>query len=358
MTNNQNQNQFAYSKSGVQKAGKALLVADLMTQDPCRYKECMEVLSRWRACHIDVLNDVAYTLARIASDVDEDAIVVSRLKRTPSIITKLNRNPRMNLDRMQDIAGCRAIVRSHKLVSKVRKNLKLAYPLKETNYIDNPKKDGYRGVHLIGKHQSKVDKKTYQVEVQVRTRLQHAWATAVEIVDLFTNQTLKSNIGEDDWKDFFKYAGDEFAAIEETPTQFRDSSKKLSRAISKLNIYKRFEAFRVTLSYIDQNVLGHEHAYCLIRIDTHLNQGEVSLFSESEAVKATGQYLAAEKESAKKPNIVSALVNVASVGNLKQAFPNYFADSTIFIDTLRSISQTRTSTFAKVVSAWLSKTGL
>ena len=347
-----------YTKSGVQKAGKSLLIAGLVTNNPTKYKECMDTLSRWRACHIEVLSEVSNKLASISSKIDKDAIVVSRLKRTPSIITKLKRNPKMNLDRMQDIAGCRAIVKTPKLVSKVRRNLKLAYQLKETNYIDNPKEDGYRGVHLIGKHVSEIDNKYYQVEIQVRTRLQHAWATAVEIVDLFTNQTLKSNIGKKEWKEFFKYSADEFSVLEETPKNNENSLSKLSDLISKLNIYHKFDAFRITLELIDQNVSAKQHAYCLIKIDTKSNTGEVSFFSEVEAKEATEQYLSAEKESARNPTIVSALVSVASVGNLKEAFPNYFADSSLFIETLKRVDRYQPNVITSYIFSWLKKSGL
>ena len=347
-----------YTKSGVQKAGKCLLIDGLISKDPNKYRECMDTLSRWRACHIETLNEVSSKLTIVASQIDQNAIVVSRLKRTPSIITKLKRNPKMNLDRMQDIAGCRAIVKTPKLVSKVRRRLKLAFQLKETNYIDNPKEDGYRGVHLIGKHLSEIDNKYYQVEIQVRTKLQHAWATAVEIVDLFTNQTLKSNIGKKEWKEFFKYSADEFAGLEETPKRHKNSQSRLSESISKLSIYQKFDAFRITLNFIDQNVSIQQHAYCLIKIHTKTNTGEVSLFSEAKAKEATAQYLAAEKESAKNPTIVSALVSVASVDNLKDAFPNYFADSSLFIETLRSVDGYQSSTLTSYISNWLKKSGL
>lgn len=347
-----------YTKTGVQKAGKSLLVENIVHTDKERYQACMDILSKWRASHIDVLNEVSSKLADIAKHIDAEAIVVSRLKRTPSIITKLKRNPKMNLDRMQDIAGCRAIVKSPKSVSKVRRNLKLAYQLKETNYITSPKQDGYRGVHLIGKHKSKADNKNYQVEIQVRTKLQHAWATSVEIVDLFTKQTLKSDIGHQDWKDFFKYAGDEFAKLEGQSVNFSDSSEQLSKLIYKLNIYKKFEAFRVTLNLIDEQISSRDHAYCLIRIDTITNKGEVTLFGKHQSKEATEKYLAAEKISAQTPSLVSALVSVASVDNLKEAFPNYFADSTMFIDALRSVPVYKNGSFIRFLTEYLKGAGL
>ncbi len=90
---------------------------------------------------------------------------------------------------------------------------------REKDYIQNPKKDGYRGVHLIYRYKS--DKiSTYDgllIEVQIRSKIQHAWATAIEIVDLFTGQAIKSNEGEEEWKEFFRLVSSAFAKIEKQP---------------------------------------------------------------------------------------------------------------------------------------------
>jgi len=40
------------------------------------------------------------------------------------------------------------------------------------------------------------------IEIQIRSKLQHIWATAVETVGFFTGQAIKSNEGEKEWNDF------------------------------------------------------------------------------------------------------------------------------------------------------------
>ncbi len=39
--------------------------------------------------------------------------------------------------------------------------------------------------------------------MQIRTAVQHSWATAVEVVGAFTAQSLKSSQGNEKWLDFF-----------------------------------------------------------------------------------------------------------------------------------------------------------
>jgi hypothetical protein len=53
-----------------------------------------------------------------------------------------------------------------------------------------------------------------QIEVQIRTWLQHSWATAVEAVGLFLGQDLKAGRGDPQWLRFFKLMAAEFAAAE------------------------------------------------------------------------------------------------------------------------------------------------
>src|SRR5262249_36153318 len=94
--------------------------------------------------------------------------------------------------------------------------------VKMYDYISSPKMDGYRSVHLIYKYRTKAEKlRVYEglrIEIQLRSKLQHAWPPAVETVSTFTGQALKSNVGEKEWKRFFSLMGSAIAAREATPT--------------------------------------------------------------------------------------------------------------------------------------------
>ena len=157
-------------------------------------QQALTVLNNWRAAHSFPLNTLQMGLRGRARAVEPEAIVSQRLKRTPATIAKLRRFPRMKLSQMQDIAGCRAIVTDPAAVHELRRahqQSKMKHKLiREDDYIANPKTSGYRGIHLVYRYRSDRSD-TYnglQVEVQLRSYYQHAWATAVETAGAIKGQ--------------------------------------------------------------------------------------------------------------------------------------------------------------------------
>src|SRR5258708_23776851 len=142
-----------------------------------------EVLANWRACHNYPINTFQATLRSRLKAIDKKATVAQRLKRFPSIVLNLQRFEGMQLARMQDIGGIRAILGT---MSKVRRlervycERKFQHDLVSSkDYIAQPKTDGYRSIHLIYRYKNPKEA-SYNgllLELQLRTRLQHAWAT-------------------------------------------------------------------------------------------------------------------------------------------------------------------------------------
>ena len=179
-----------YSRNQIKNAGK-IYVAENTSEN--NKLQALQIINNWRSAHSFPLQIFYVNLKRMMPD----GIVAQRLKRLYSITKKLSRFPNMSLTTMQDIGGCRVIVNKFKDIKKVVKKLKTSsvrHKLKEEyDYINNPKSDGYRSYHLVYSYYSN-KRKLYNglfIEIQVRTKLQHMWATAVETVDAFTHNPLK-----------------------------------------------------------------------------------------------------------------------------------------------------------------------
>lgn len=135
-----------YSKKEINKAGS--IIANSSSTEEER-KNALIILNNWRASH-------SYPLQVICSNLrlrNPHAIVVQRLKRLDSIIGKIKRFPNMNLYRMQDLGGCRVIVDTieqvYDAIDKYKKSRIRHILKKENDYIQNPKKSGYRSYHMI-----------------------------------------------------------------------------------------------------------------------------------------------------------------------------------------------------------------
>ena len=97
-----------HSKSAVGRAGKKLI--EEVGQD--EYTEALAVLNNWRSAHAYPLTNIRRVLRYRGKIISKDALISQRLKRISSIKGKLKRAEGMQLHRMQDIGGCRAIMSS------------------------------------------------------------------------------------------------------------------------------------------------------------------------------------------------------------------------------------------------------
>lgn len=132
-------------------------------------------------------------IEKMAIKVDPECICTYRVKRIESIISKLKRLPKMQLQRAEDIAGMRCIMTTesnvHKLFDHIKKKeYKLPFEIKNVNdYITDPKETGYKSIHV--NVQLKGDSR--RIEIQLRSLQQHNWATLVEITDQIFGIKLK-----------------------------------------------------------------------------------------------------------------------------------------------------------------------
>ncbi len=123
----------------------------------------------------------------------------------------------------------------------------------------------------------KISTKDFFVEVQIRSKIQHAWATAVEIVDTFTNQALKSNNGSKEWIEFFRCTSAEFASLEDRPIgrHVKNTNTKLraQQLEKELNVIARLKAFIVTTDRIAKDKINKSDYY-LLELTSEPSQNE------------------------------------------------------------------------------------
>lgn len=94
-------------------------------------------------------------------------------KSTQAIVEKLRRQS-FRLGQIQDIAGCRVVVKGLAEQEETVSQLLAVFPDGEVEDRRETPSHGYRAVHLVVRWAGQ------RVEIQVRTELQHLWATVSE----------------------------------------------------------------------------------------------------------------------------------------------------------------------------------
>lgn len=328
-----------YSKSQINKAVKTIMDYNTSKED---IDTAFDIINNWRSAH-------SYPLHVITSNLrnnNRNAIVVQRLKRLDSIIGKIKRFPEMSLYRMQDLGGCRVIVNSiddvYKVVkkyntSRIRHELKNSY-----DYIVNPKKSGYRSYHMVYKfHSDKKElyNKNMLIEIQVRTKLQHMWATAIEMMGIYTKSQLKAGIGDEHVLRFFSLVSSLFALEENMPIVPETSTNRsaLITEIKTINsehkIIPRLRALKVATNLTTTS--GIKNGYYILTLDYKKSILKVKQYKMTELDKAT--YMYNKIENGRLEDIDCVLVSASSFDSMKAAYPNYFYDISEFAEKMKSI---------------------
>lgn len=328
-----------YTPQEVNAAGRALgQTAFPVTSE--EGQEALNVINNWRSSHAYPLNTFQITLRNRARRIERKVIIAQRAKRLDSIHRKLRAKSTMRMTQMQDIAGCRAVFSKlsdvYKLVD-LYKSRQFDHKFRnEKDYISDPKPDGYRSYHLVYEYVGSgpgVPYTNLRVEIQVRTQTQHAWATAVEAVGIFTKQALKSNQGDADWLRFFSLMGTAISAIEgtpavpNTPATKADLLLELAPLAASLRARDMLRAYNTTL-----NTLGSakDAKYFIVELDPDENRVTVRRFKAKESAEANRQYTQLESQIPDESRRQVVLVSVADINALKRAYPNYFLDTATF----------------------------
>jgi Region found in RelA / SpoT proteins len=346
----------SYSRAEVNEAGRILVndsvpFGDLAGAD--NYGHALQIINNWRASHQYPLNTFQVTLRRKARSLHSNVLVSQRIKRLDSIRRKLSTTT-IQLHQMQDIGGCRAVVDRPQHVIRLRDlyaESRFGHVLKnEKDYIQQPKDDGYRSVHMIYRYAGTENTHQYdnlQIEVQMRSTLQHAWATAVEAVGTFTKQALKWRGGDADWHRFFVLMSSAMANIEKcqlvdgTPKTRKELAAQLRELSTQLRVHDTLRAYSLTLNYVGGGLRQSDAKLLLVHMKPAENKVEVRGFRLRESQQANELYTALEEKIDPASADQAVLVSVDSLQALQRAYPNYFLDTARFASTLAEVLKWR-----------------
>jgi len=318
------------SKSRVSRAGDAV-------RDGRATKEDLDAIEEWRAAHRGVLNTFQAILRVRAKG--KHIIVAQRHKRKRTIFDKLRRFPKMQLARMDDIAGCRMIFRSIAELEAFRAAVHAArFRHKRRNsddkydYIKNPKSTGYRGIHDVYSYDvnSKAGRrlKGLFIELQYRTQVQHAWATAVEVIGHITQSQPKFQRGDKRYEKAMALASEILARSFENSAgphpELDDTS--LVRSFIEFDNELGLVALLRGLNTADEEISAKRNIILVFSGDQPL---EIRSFRH--APEALRELFAIEKEH---PEYDVVLVKADTTDEARVAFRNYFSDATEFLQML------------------------
>lgn len=263
-------------------------------------------------------------------------------------MNKLVREPSMKLSQMQDLGGCRAIlsdVQTVRTLYDVYRGqpaiLNDETSIKCYDYISNPKHDGYRGIHVVARYhprqQSRAPWDGQRIEIQLRTNLQHAFATAVETVTTFTKEPLKFGAGPAEWRRFFSLMGSALAIREETalvagtPQNEQELTTELREAAKELKVRQRLRRWAQAVRTLRRRNI-RDFKWLLLVLDIEKNTIQVTGYAD----RGQASREIAKIERSTNNYLDAVLVSVNSIKQLRAAYPNYYADTREFLHALNT----------------------
>jgi hypothetical protein len=247
----------------------------------------------------------------------------------------------MQLSRMDDVAGCRLIFKGIKdlyafreTFHKARFQHHLRNDVDRYDYIKHPKDTGYRGVHDVYEYDvnSEVGRALagLYVEIQYRTLVQHAWATAVEVIGFITESQPKFKKGDNRYERAMALASEILArAHERHKGPFPDlEDKELVRQFLALDEEVGLLQTLRGLNAADKAVTGNRNAILIFS-----GSGDLEVRTFRDATEALRALFDLERTM---PERDIVLVRADTSDEVRLAFKNYFSDARDFIRLIES----------------------
>ena len=335
-------------RSDVKRAGKAVIDGKYSEKE-------LVTIQAWRDSHAYLLNTFQSRLRiRIKKKgLTKSVIFVQRLKKLKTILHKLISKRADGLVTMHDLAGCRLIFDDIKSLREFRQGFNktrarhiitsAADGTEKYDYITNPKDDGYRGLHDVYKYKALDDSSVgshwndLRIEVQYRTKVQHAWATAVEISDIIGNENIKFDKKSNPDRVRLFLLASEYMARKHEGMQGRlkdlidaDLKSEINDLEGRLKVFSSLRIVTNHIARMDDN----SHTNFVLE---HLQEGDaVATIKTFKRTKDAIEYR--NKREIDSPDCNVVFVRGASRVEIENAYRNYFSDTTEFLSYMKGIA--------------------
>lgn len=342
---------FECSMRQVLRAGEALKGEILWTKEAePEIIEIFRIANNWRESHAYPMRSLRHEMIAKMRGLEMEGITAARLKRMRSIRKKL-RAISAKLNQIQDLGGCRAILPSigeaRRLIDEIKNNSHHTLH-NESDYINSPKIGGYRSHHLIFKFRGVSREEIYsgrRIEIQIRTRLQHSWATAVEAVGLFRREDMKAGQGNADWLRLFDLMSAELALAENCPESESASPRservrEIRELDRSLHAVKTLRKLRDAVRYTEKPRFSRDRPE-YYRIEYNNTTDIVEVTEHFLPIPALSELNKAEEyDNIHDDNRINTVfVEADKIEDLKEAYPNYFGDVELFNVNLQNITE-------------------
>lgn len=324
------------SKNAVRNAGKNVVATGIIDSIS---QHDLEILDEWRKAHLAPLSAIAMWLRKPSLEYTGQA-PAQRLKRRDTFIDKLITGRSKDASTMHDLGGCRLIFPSLAKLNEFRSYFEktsrarhvLSHDPTKYDYIASPKQTGYRGVHYVYNYVSSSSVRSelsgLKIEVQLRTAVQHAWATAVEIADLVSDTRTKFEDGSGLYGQFFRLSSELLA-------RHHEGVPSCCSSLSIEQVKEEFSNLEHQVGLLDRLGKLREQG----DVD-RIKQHTVLAFMEDDTVDIYGytksaRAVAKERELLADPSCVNVVYVIAATPrSIRSSYRNYLTNPEDFVELM------------------------